>query len=36
MCSALDAKGMTGRLNVKIMGKVFVGAVGGHSHHHAH
>ena len=36
MCAALDSKGTTGRLNVKIMGKVFVGTVGGHSHHHAH
>lgn len=36
MCEALDAKGTTGRLNVKIMGKTFVGTFGGHSHRHPH
>ena len=36
MCEALHAKGTTGRLNVKIKGKLFVGAVGGHTHPHAH
>jgi len=36
MCKALDAKGTTGRLNVEVLGKMFVGKLGGHIHHHAH
>ena len=36
MCKAIDAKGTTGRLNVEVSGKVFVGKLGGHSHGHAH
>ena len=36
MCKAIDAKGTTGRLNVEVSGKVFVGKLGGHAHHHAH
>ena len=36
MCKALDAKGTTGRLNVEVLGKMFVGKLGGHTHHHAH
>jgi len=34
MCKALDAKGTTGRLNVEVAGKVYVGRLGGHSHPH--
>jgi hypothetical protein len=33
---ALHAHGATGRLNVEIKGKVFVGKVGGHTHPHPH
>jgi hypothetical protein len=33
---ALHAHGTTGRLNVEIKGKVFVGKVTGHVHQHAH
>jgi len=36
MCKALDAKGTTGRLNVEVSGKRFVGKLGGHTHNHAH
>lgn len=36
MSAALDAKGVKGRLNVKIGDKVFVGAIGDHTHHHPH
>lgn len=36
MCQALDAKGTTGRLNVEVLGKRFVGKLGGHAHNHAH
>jgi hypothetical protein len=36
MCKALDAKGTTGRLNVEVAGKVFVGKLGGHAHPHPH
>ena len=36
MCKALDAKGTTGRLNVEVSGKRFVGRLGGHAHNHAH
>ena len=36
MCKALDAKGTTGRLNVEVSGKRFVGKLGGHAHNHAH
>ena len=34
MCRVLDAKGTTGRLNVEIAGKMFVGKLGGHTHAH--
>lgn len=33
---ALDAKGTTGRLNVEIGGKMYVGKLGGHTHPHPH
>jgi len=36
ICQAIDAKGTSGRLNVEIGGKVYVGNVGGHSHNHNH
>ena len=36
MCKAIDAKGTTGRLNVEVSGKRFVGKLGAHSHHHPH
>jgi hypothetical protein len=36
MCRAIDAKGTTGRLNVEVSGKRFVGKLARHSHHHAH
>ena len=36
MCKALDAKGTTGRLNVEVSGKRFVGKLGGHAHNHPH
>jgi len=36
LCRALDAPGVSGRLNVEIGGKVYVGKVGGHAHDHAH
>ena len=36
MCKALDATGTTGRLNVEVVGKMFVGKFGGHSHNHGH
>jgi len=36
MCKALDAKGTTGRLNVEVVGKMYVGKLGGHTHNHAH
>lgn len=36
MCKALDAKGTTGRVNVEVSGKRFVGKLGGHTHHHPH
>jgi len=36
MCKALDSKGTTGRLNVEVVGKMYVGKLGGHSHNHAH
>jgi hypothetical protein len=36
MCKAIDAKGTTGRLNVEVSGKRFVGKLGGHLHPHAH
>jgi hypothetical protein len=36
MCKAIDAKGTTGRLNVEVSGKRFVGKLGLHTHHHAH
>lgn len=32
LCRALDAPNASGRLNVEIGGKVYVGTVGGHSH----
>jgi len=35
MCKAIDTKGTTGRLNVEVLGKVFVGKLDGHAHHHA-
>ena len=34
LCRALDAPGASGRLNVEIGGKVYVGRVGGHTHAH--
>ena len=34
LCQALDAHGASGRLNVTIAGKVYVGTVGGHGHSH--
>lgn len=34
LCQALDTHGATGRLNVTIEGKVYVGTVGGHTHPH--
>ena len=33
---ALHARAASGRLNVEIEGKVYVGAVGGHAHPHPH
>lgn len=33
---ALHIKGTTGRLNVPVAGKVFVGKLGGHTHPHSH
>jgi hypothetical protein len=36
VCQAIDAHGATGRLNVEIGGKMYVGKVGGHSHGHQH
>lgn len=36
ICQAIDAKGASGRLNVDIGGKVYVGNVDGHSHNHNH
>ena len=36
MCQALDSKAASGRLNVEIGGKVYVGNVGGHAHSHRH
>jgi len=36
MCRALDAKGTTGRLNVEVLGKMFVGKLSGHAHNHTH
>jgi len=33
---AIDAKGTTGRLNVEVSGKRFVGKLGPHTHPHAH
>ena len=36
MCKALDAKGTTGRLNVEVVGKMYVGKLGGHTHNHVH
>jgi len=33
---ALHAKGTTGRLNVTVAGKVYVGKVGAHTHPHPH
>ena len=36
MCKALDAKGTTGRINVEVAGKVYVGRLGGHTHPHPH
>ncbi|MFM7109223.1 MAG: hypothetical protein ACKOZU_11620 [Planctomycetaceae bacterium] len=34
LCRTLDAPGASGRLNVEIGGKVYVGRVGGHTHKH--
>ncbi|NBW86722.1 MAG: hypothetical protein EBR23_07825 [Planctomycetia bacterium] len=34
LCRALDAPGATGRLNVEIGGKVYVGKLGCHTHAH--
>lgn len=36
LCRTIDAKAASGRLNVEIGGKVYVGSVGGHSHGHKH
>lgn len=36
ICQAIDAHGASGRLNVEIGGKVYVGKVGGHVHDHKH
>ncbi|MEX0670749.1 MAG: hypothetical protein WD060_09865 [Pirellulales bacterium] len=36
LCQALDAPGASGRLNVEIAGKVYVGKVGSHAHSHPH
>ena len=36
ICQALDSKAASGRLNVEIGGKVYVGNVGGHAHSHRH
>jgi hypothetical protein len=36
MCKALDAKGTTGRVNVEVVGKMYVGKLGGHTHNHIH
>lgn len=36
LCRAIDEHGVTGRLNVEIEGKMYVGKVGGHSHAHQH
>jgi len=33
---AIDTKGASGRLNVEIEGKIYVGNVGGNSHNHKH
>lgn len=34
LCTLLDTKGSSGRLNVEIAGKRYVGQVGGHTHPH--
>lgn len=34
LCQSLDAPGASGRLNVEIGGKTYVGRVGGHTHAH--
>jgi len=34
--SALHAKGTTGRLNVTVAGKVYIGKLGAHTHNHPH
>ncbi|NBW97553.1 MAG: hypothetical protein EBR28_12710 [Planctomycetia bacterium] len=36
VCQAIDAHGASGRLNVEIAGKVYVGKVSGHTHDHKH
>jgi hypothetical protein len=36
MGKAIDAKGTSGRLNVEVSGKRFVGKLGGHDHGHDH
>ena len=36
MGKAIDAKGTTGRLNLEVSGKRFVGKLGGHAHPHLH
>ncbi|MEI6239981.1 MAG: hypothetical protein WCR51_06305 [Planctomycetia bacterium] len=36
LCTVLDSHGASGRLNVEIGGKVYVGKIGGHSHAHKH
>ena len=36
VAQALHAHGATGRLNVEIGGKIYVGKVGGHTHPHPH
>jgi hypothetical protein len=36
MGKAIDARGTTGRLNVEVSGKRFVGKLGGRAHHRGH
>ena len=36
MGKAIDVRGTTGRLNVEVSGKRFVGKLGLHAHPHAH
>ena len=36
LCRAIDAKDLNGRLNVEVIGKMYTGSVGPHTHSHAH